>query len=1356
MTSPADNRKPRLPDAEDANATVPVKGWNDAATIPAARPAPGSAVNLDKTVIADFNRSQPEADTQPTRPAPQRSDPQADTVPTRVAPQLGNEVTLLADSSPGSAALSDPAVLVRTRPTGGATGSETPMGSTALSQSGALSRSFSRTGRTRVNMNLPAEAQQLDQKLQMSRTSVLSDMATARIGKGDLPPGIAKLIDQQGTEGRYAIDRPLAAGGMGAVLQINDHDFRRPAAMKVILSKYAASAEATERFLAEAQVTAQLEHPNIVPIHDLGVMDDGTLYFTMKLIEGMSLGRVVKLLQQQAGTLKDKDGTLVAPDAESAAAQKKWTVEEKLLTFLKVLDGVGFAHSRGVVHRDLKPDNVMLGSHGEVLVVDWGIAKVLGSADTQNELVRKVASLRDQQSVSATMDGSAMGTLYYMPPEQALGNVSEVDARSDVYALGATLYELLALRRCLDAGNMADMIARISGGAWNRLDAVAPHLDQDLVAIVHRAMGRDPKDRYQSCDDFAADIRRHLAGQAVHARRRNFIERIGLWYAAHRRQVQVGAAGVALVVGAVFGTLVVSGQTARAESRALLAQAKLDYDAGRVGADGAALNRAQTGLVKADALNPGNREITELTYLVGLAIETAKRDEQERIQREAASQRAQGLLVDARKQIGANNLEGAERTLDAALKLAPGDEAISNLLKEVVRVLGNKAEQKTREQAQDDRNSGDQALAQAEALDLADLQVDALLRRAEDFFAKSASTKISIAGTQTQVKKAALLRQSAEIARKTKQDLQKGEAAAAAARTALDAKQFPQAKDAAAQALGFIPNRADLVALRDRILIEENAALTAAQEAERQRKADALAATARTALAAGDLLAAREAAAQAWGLVPGHAQTEQLRQRIAESERQAVALARVSEIRSKATASLIAANEHRAKLQEANRTYATATAEVDSLTVRLADQPTSKKAVLWQAHRNAQTAVTTVSEEWSLTEAAAQSVLSFLAEDPGNPAIEQAKTILADLYKDRLTDARRRRDVANVAAFANLLTRYDDGRYAALLKDFGRLTITGPVGARIRINELEAGPDLRLVPVGKASEITLPAEPLALKGGRYQLQSGTVLISVVVDATAPVALTWPAALPTISGVPLRYVPPMEGRRAFLLGEREVTGREYERFLRDPAVWKRAVEGYKAFYLDGGDDVALLRLIPREPGRCVWQAEQAEGFVLTRLTMPSSAADLAVSGISRDDAAEYCAWLAKQSGVKVRLPTRAEWQSAAHGGDVRRPYPWGDVFDGSLTVGVWAPDGSKRDGPAAPGSVPADVGPFGHLDLAGNLSEWVSDAASAHGAELVGGSWAGYRPDNFRTTMYESAQPFFTNATIGFRILVEIP
>ncbi len=377
---------------------------------------------------------------------------------------------------------------------------------TPPSGGGSGSAAYSRTSmtqrvsRTKLNHSLAPDAQKLDAKLQVSRPSVLADLVLSR-PQDELPSGVRRLIEEQGTEGRYAINKELAHGGMGAVLDISDHDFRRRAAMKVILSQYASSHEAMERFLAEAQVTAQLEHPNIVPIHDLGVMEDGTLYFTMKMIEGISLGRVVKLLQQQAGTLK-RDGQLVPPDDESRAASAHWTEQEKLHVFLKGLDGVGFAHSRGVIHRDLKPDNIMLGAHGEVLVVDWGIAKVKGVPDTAvrapvggllGPAASGVVSIRSDDAASATMAGATMGTVYYMPPEQAQGDLEHVDARSDIYALGATLYELLALKRTLKAGaSIQEMLAAIVEGRFVPLDEAIPTLDKDLVAIVHRSMARDP------------------------------------------------------------------------------------------------------------------------------------------------------------------------------------------------------------------------------------------------------------------------------------------------------------------------------------------------------------------------------------------------------------------------------------------------------------------------------------------------------------------------------------------------------------------------------------------------------------------------------------------------------------------------------------------------------------------------------------------------------------------------------------------------------------------------------------------------------------------------------------------------
>ena len=379
----------KTPDAEDRSQTVPAAGWDGAKTVQLPGAAPATPDPQATLPVAEFGAgSAPTIAQDFARHAAATLPATVATMPAPPAPITGQEATVIT-AVPRSNQLVATQPTVTGRESTMLTGGTGPDAQTAISHSGQTgsfapqTQSLTRTGRTRINLNLPAEARQLDEKLQLSRSSVLSEMATTRHARGDsLPPGIQKLIAEQGTEGRYAITKPLAAGGMGAVLAIEDHDFRRGAAMKVIHGKFAQNPEAVERFLAEAQVTAQLEHPNIVPIHDLGVMDDGTLYFTMKLIEGQSVGGVVKALK-----------------AGDAAALARWTEEEKILTFLKILDGVGFAHSRGVVHRDIKPDNVMIGAHGEVLVVDWGIAKVLSNADPKSELVKQVASVREKQSL---------------------------------------------------------------------------------------------------------------------------------------------------------------------------------------------------------------------------------------------------------------------------------------------------------------------------------------------------------------------------------------------------------------------------------------------------------------------------------------------------------------------------------------------------------------------------------------------------------------------------------------------------------------------------------------------------------------------------------------------------------------------------------------------------------------------------------------------------------------------------------------------------------------------------------------------------------------------------------------------
>ena len=1292
MTAGNNPRNSPRPDAEDVNATVPAKGWDNAATIPAAKPAPGSGVNMDATVPANFNVPQPTQSNQADRTGTTSS-------------QTGDAPTLLATPAPSPR---DAETLPATRATAvmGDQNSAPPVSTAGFNNSSALSSSFSRTGRTRINSNLPSDTQRLDQKLQMSRTSVLSDMATARIAKGEgdeIPSGIKRLIDAQGTEGRYAVDRPLAAGGMGAVLQINDHDFRRPAAMKVILSKFTKSPEATERFLAEAQVTAQLEHPNIVPIHDLGVMDDGTLYFTMKLIEGMSLGRLVKLLQQQSGTLKDKSGNVIPSDADSAAAAKKWNETELLLTFLKVLEGVGFAHSRGVVHRDLKPDNVMLGAYGEVLVVDWGIAKVLGSADRKSELVQRIASVRDQDSVSATMDGSAMGTLYYMPPEQALGKLDDIDARSDIYALGAMLYELLSLRRYIDGGSMPDIIALIATNAYTPLDRVVPHLAQDLVAIVHRALALERHNRYQNCIEFTEDIRRYLAGQAVLARRANLLERLGRWYAKHRMPVNVGVGAVALTVCVIVGTIKVQQQQNLSKAEALRVEAQTTYDQALAQRDVTGIDKAYEFAVRSFQLIESPRT-SELRGVIEQSSKRLKADlaaeQKTRIEQQAAAGRALMLLAEAQQFQAANDLEKAEKTLDAAIRLAPDNQAITNLLKQVATARADKKRQEALVAGQKLKIIGDEYLTRARALHLANEQVDPLLKQADEAYTK-AVVDVPIPGVQEQAQAVAVLRKDAELARIHLADQIKGQQAAERAQQAFASGKYVEAKEAIAQALGFIPNQLSFVQFRDKILADERVAINAREATERRAQA-----------------------------------LEQ------------------------AQAAMTEANQHMVTLQAAVTRLQESDRTTSRLNAELTGQPAAKKEALWQAYRVQQDARSAVSEAWSLAEASAQNTIAFLVAERAQPIVQQARLLLSNLYQARLTDARQRRDFANVAAFANLLARYDDGRYQDLLKDLGRLQITGKAGTRLALRQVSEGKDLRIVPTGETTTITLPAEPLSLVGGRYQLTLDNVMITVVVGAQTPVAIAWPEKLPQIPNVPLRYVPAVGKQKAFLLGQFEITHAQYFEFVTDKIIWQQAQASWADYF--AATDLATaapLKYFPREGGYPkTWQSEASDeaGTKLVSMAVPKEIKNHPIWGISRDDAEAYCAWLSKKIGLPIRLPLAAEWQFAAHGGDDRRAFPWGEVFDEGFAVTIYGSERVRRESAEAIGSAPADTGPFGHQDLAGNVREWLADRSGAFSCIMAGGGWSGDRSESFRTMFIESVDSRYTGPVIGFRILVDLP
>ncbi|MBL8737653.1 MAG: serine/threonine protein kinase, partial [Planctomycetes bacterium] len=384
---------------------------------------------------------------------------------------------------------------------------------------------------------------------------------------GELMEKLAKApkLDEQ----RFTLEGEVGKGGMGAVLRIHDRFLNRRLAMKVLLERAAPrddderklSHQLLGRFLEEAQVTSQLDHPGVVPVHELGLDANGKVWFTMRLVKGRTASEVF---------------------ADAHADRNDWTTTRALEVILKVCDTMAYAHDKGVLHRDLKPANVMVGRFGEVYVMDWGLAKVLGQADRHDLRIRKddstgisrlaTARQRDADTDAASsvvsMDGQQLGTPSYMPPEQARSE--ELDGRGDVYAIGAMLYELLTGLPPYVAPGARKPAYRILDdvlfGPPKRIEEVQKGVPAELVAIVERAMAREREQRYANTLELAADVRAFLAQRTVKAYRTGALVEMKLWMRRNRALASALAAAVLILVAGIFFVSVYA-QRADAQAR---------------------------------------------------------------------------------------------------------------------------------------------------------------------------------------------------------------------------------------------------------------------------------------------------------------------------------------------------------------------------------------------------------------------------------------------------------------------------------------------------------------------------------------------------------------------------------------------------------------------------------------------------------------------------------------------------------------------------------------------------------------------------------------------------------------------
>jgi eukaryotic-like serine/threonine-protein kinase len=399
----------------------------------------------------------------------------------------------------------------------------------------------------------------LDRDLQNSLTGLTSERSLP----GGHTDALATDPGPTPTHGsRYRIVRLHAKGGLGEVFVARDAELHREVALKQIQDRHRDHPESQARFIREAEITGGLEHPGIVPVYGLGADDDGRPFYAMRLIKGDSLKEAIDQFHQ-------------CQVAGLGPGRLMLELQKLLRRFLDVCDAITYAHSRGVLHRDIKPGNIMVGQYGETLVVDWGLAKVVGRPETSGEATLRPPSASGS---SETLPGSAMGTPAFMSPEQAEGNLDRLGPASDIYSLGATLYCILTGKAPIEGSDHEQALRRVQRGDFAPPRQVKPDVPRPLDAICLKAMALKPEDRYSTPRALADDIERWLADEPVTAWREPISVRGRRWMRRHRTAVAVAVATGTVALAALgIGyrrQMNVNRQLGRANAQLLVANAR--------------------------------------------------------------------------------------------------------------------------------------------------------------------------------------------------------------------------------------------------------------------------------------------------------------------------------------------------------------------------------------------------------------------------------------------------------------------------------------------------------------------------------------------------------------------------------------------------------------------------------------------------------------------------------------------------------------------------------------------------------------------------------------------------------------
>jgi tetratricopeptide (TPR) repeat protein/serine/threonine protein kinase len=480
------------------------------------------------------------------------------------------------------------------------------------------------------------------------------------------PSTIAQTGDS--ARGRFQILRLHAKGGLGLVSVAVDQDLNREVALKEIQRHHADDRVSRERFVLEAEITGGLEHPGIVPVYALGHGPDGRPFYAMRFVKGDSLKRAIEAFHKPDNPNRNDPGA------------RQIALRQLLRRFIDVCNAIEYAHSRGVLHRDLKPGNIMVGKYGETLVVDWGLAKIGGIKEnvTDEPALLPASAL---SSSGQTHPGSAIGTPAYMSPEQAAGNLEELGPASDVYSLGATLYHLLCGRPAFEKEELEDILAKVKRGDFAKPRSIEPEVPPALEAICLKAMTLNPSDRYSKPRILSDDLEQWLAGEAVSCYSDPLWTRLDRFYRHHRRKMNIAV--LCLVAFFVAGASWTFAAFWNSSQRDRLEQVRVEavpfITSGEEALSKRQFERAINQFAGARAIVEKRPELVDMRDRVDVSLQICRR-EQSRVQ-------AEQLVAGSGDALSKGQFEDAARQLTDARTILENRPELAELHNRVNRSL---------------------------------------------------------------------------------------------------------------------------------------------------------------------------------------------------------------------------------------------------------------------------------------------------------------------------------------------------------------------------------------------------------------------------------------------------------------------------------------------------------------------------------------------------------------------------------------------------------------------------------------------------------------------------------------------